>query len=954
MRAKLRLLGGDLLVGPQGVSLSPKYHESFRLIRYVAAQGRSGVTSSFLAEALYSDTWDDPQTGLRTQLGRANRRAQEVGLEKLLERSGESIQFVSGVVTCDLWDLHDSCKGFSNSLESIECEQSAFALLEEIEPERLSEVLRTEPDSDSTRVIAETLLFCMERIVILPTLGGHRVRIVQILGVISSYLPFTSLNIESILKLYAACHCRQEVLQTYLDYETQIDNELGELPAARIKELCESLLRNLDYGAESQLVMLPRCPDVSFGLEHLLDETVRTIQGGGKIYVGGVTGVGKSHLLRKIVHQESLALFRFGWIDLEEVSPDDLTHILPDSPADIIIIDGYNSRHAANLAYLQRVCRFHAIVVAGVSSVGFSYDASLTVQPLEAGTAHNPGPATLLLEHGLTEPVNVLTRQFSVRLAKSAYGLPISLKLSASLANTLGLRSVVSQLEENTEEGPSAGKFLHTALSETLHQFGPDTRAAVIAMAGFGERLPVSLVTKLFNLDIFALKSIVDSGLLLSYPRSGEVRLAEAIAEQMRGGRFESEIRESQIRFETAVVNLCVSSGIHAASDELLVSHLRVFFRVAQSLVSRKQYELALQLVSVLRPHIAAFTDVNLVPEELEGALWNLEIDGSNFIRYSLSVGALYILRHDPVGLEHFFNLAVSDSRFAESPLELQIDFYSQMGLGHRLGMRLNDSEDIFDKALRMLDETCSPALELKLLHNKSITLAVAGKYAEALKTKRAALQLAEYAPNDHYRLELLHMEAVSMYEAGLPLEDIKSSFQVAIGFARMYRLSLQEGWMLQNAAHILGNSLTPVERAVMALVGIGLHISEGLSVEVRRHVKSSCVLLRELLAALNHKSIAVEAALFAQRLGPLPSVTSQKETVCEPDTNAVFFPYEIPASLVSPAEVSEFVSSCIRSLSSHPDAEMAVNVWGLDIGRWQEFRRTVTVTTELKAASRN
>ncbi|MDH4387842.1 MAG: hypothetical protein QE269_03865 [Fimbriimonas sp.] len=934
---RLRLLGGDVLTGPTSVEFPTRHHESLRLIKFVACQGREGVTSSRLIDALYAQTWDDPQNGLRTQLTRTNSRAAQIGIPKLLERVGEKVRFAPKSLTCDMWDLQDVCAQLS-SRSSFEERELALEAFSAVVPERLAESLRAEPDALCASDIAESMLGCLEQLSLLPSVGSMRLRIVQVVSILRPFLPLSSLNVESLLKLYAATQCRQEVLQTYLDYETLLVDDLGERPATRIRVLCESLLRQLEQPPEDRRLIIPSKPEITFGREDLIELAAKLILRGGKLYVGGVAGVGKSHLLRCVVAERSLSLFRFCWINLPDESPDDLSQILPEAPADVIIVDGYSSRYSESLNYIERVCKCHSIVVVGKTSVGFSYAESLTVRPLDVGTPSRPGPATLLLESAISDPVTPAAREYSVSLAKSASGLPLSLKLVANLSKTVGIRAVAAQFESSPDSKLTAGQFLRAALAETLAQFEPQIRNGIIALAGIGERVPFSIAREMLNIDLWVLKALTDCGLVLVNRDQMELRASETVVEQIHSGGFEAELEHYLVEFLNAIVERCSQNGIVVPKEELLISHLRVLFKVASSLAARGEVCLALELLSSLRPHAAAFQDGSINPDLLEKSLWTMDLDPTIFIRYALALGTLYILRQDSEGLERFMTVLLQDGRLGQAPITHQIEIYSQMGLGLRLSEKLEESQRIFELALGMLDFNCPPLLELKLLHNMSITLSVSGKFIEALEVRRAAIRLAQFAPNDHYRVELLHMEALTMFEAGLPQSEVKSSFHVALGYARMYKLSQQEGWILQNAAKFLTNMFDPSESILLGAIGIGLQVADGLTAEVRRHVKGTCELIYEKLTALQLSSLALEARMLSERLTPVPLAPIELGVIGQQAGTTFSLPYSVSDSPVSFLELTNFVRSCVRIASSNSESYRLIDEWGLDVAKWLDL----------------
>ena len=930
------MLGGDVLTSPSGEVFSSDHVESLRLVKLLAVSGEEGILSESAAHELYGDTWENPQNGLRTQLARLNKRTSGLDQDLIVQRIGDKVTFIPGIVTCDLWELRRACE--EARMGGPEAERNAFAHLTNISPERLRISLTSTLHSRMAEVIVGELLRCLSILTLLPTASSHRLKILQVAAVIREFFRPNSLQIETLLKLYAAMHCQQEVLQTFLDYESFLAEELGELPSARIRDLCEGLLAHLEVSAPVTSLNVPPRPSVTFGQEELIQSSIKALINGGRIYIGGVAGVGKSHLAMNLASCTELSLFKIAWIDLSEAVSDEIERLLPKSTPDILIVDGYSAKFSGALQFFQALQKFHALVVVGSTPIGFDYTECITVQPLDAGTSLHPGPATILLEHLVGCPVSKTARDAAVNLATVSHGLPLTLQLLSGLAKTFGLAATESQFSVTAGKAYSANQFLTSALLEAVNQFEPKVRKGIAALTGFGERVPMSLVIEILGLDLWVMKQLSDSGLITFRRDCHEVRVSDTVAEHLHSQPGWEVDNPDQLEFEHALATRCQERGVVPPKDEQLLSHLRTYQQTLRNLSERRDYRNAFELMAALRPHAGVLKDSNIEPQDFDEELWQTDRDPATFVKYALAVGSLYFLRSESDKFEEFLLRVFEDPRFEQAPLQAKIELHSQLGLALRRKGLLNESERIFEVALGMLDSTCQPSLQVKLLYNKSLTESIAHKFAQSLSTTRCAIQLGEFAPNDDARVELLHMEAKGMREAGEPEAEVKSSFMVALALARMYKLGTQEGWILQNAVKMLPNQFDPRETIVVGCVGIAKHMEEGIGNEIQRHLKGTCELLYGCLMGLGHQSLALESKLLKERLGRDPMYNGTLDIYRHSLYASFDAPYSLLDTPVQPGEILSFVGACIRQFGDLPDVRKAVVEWGLDLSRWISF----------------
>lgn len=927
------LLGGDVLTSPSEKVFPSDHIESLKLLKLLAVAGENGMLSETAARELYGETWENPLNGLRTQLARLNKRTKALDQTAIVQRVGDSLRFIPGFVTCDLWELRHVIE--AARVGGPESERKAFAVMSNISPDGLKNSLDTALDPRTAEAITGELLRSLAILSVLPTASSHRLKILQIAAVVREYFHPNSVQIEMLLKLYASMHCKQEVLQTFLDYESYLSDELGEQPSARIRELCEGLLSQLEQTFANTSLEAPPRPEVTFGHEELLQSALTSLRRGGKIYIGGVAGVGKTHLAKNLATSPELAIYKIAWIDLSEHSPEDVENLVSKSTPDVLFLDGYSAKFSGVVRFVQALQKFHALVVIGSTPVGFDYLESFTVQPLHAGVEHHPGPATLFLENFVGGSVSNASRGAAIELAIASHGLPLTIQLMAGLAKTFGFATVVSQFTIANLQRATATQVLNAALLEAVSQFDSKVQRAIAALSGFGERVPISLVVEIFGLDLWVLKQLSDSGLISFNQDSLEVRVSQTVAEHLQAQVGFEVGNSAQIEFELALVTRCREHGVAPPKDEQLLSHLRAYQRVLWNLSERKDFEVAFELMAALRPHAGVLKDSKLNPLDYDEELWRTDHDSETFVKYALAVGSLYFLRAESDAFEEFLLRVFNDPRFQFAPLAAKIELHSQLGLALRRRGMLEESERQFDIALGMLDSSCHPSLQVKLLYNKSLTESSARKYKQSLETTRAAIKLAEFAPNDDARVELLNMEAAAKRRVGEPEAEVKSSIHVALALARMYKLRTQEGWILQNAVKLLPSLLGPSQSVVVGCVGMSKHMEEGLGHEIQRHLKGTCELLYGCLSGVGHHSLALESKLLKERLGRHPLYSG----ALDPYRYDQYASFDAPFSLLDvplqSGEIISFIRACIRQFGKDPEVQSAVVEWGLDLSPW-------------------
>ncbi len=930
---RLNLLGGDVLVAPSGESLSPKHQTTLNFVRLIGISGASGVLSEAAAYLLCNDQWEDPMFGLRNQLARLNQRALKIHPVAIAERNGNRIRFIQGAVSCDLWELVDKVAALKSSNPALERE--ALDSLDQIDPELLRVALDAATIPRYVETVTLELLQVISNLSILPSAPTRRLKLLRVAAVIKEYLEPSTHSIETLMRFYAACNCRQELLQTYLDYEGFLLDEFGEHSATKIRELSEVLLAKLDAPSRQRRHTPPPAPILSFGSDEHSEKLQALIHTGGHLYVGGVAGVGKTHLLRRAVADQSLSLHSVGWIDLANETPEDIQQILPSFNADIIVLDGYRPEFASTIRFVRRVCKYHALIVAGCSAVGYDYESSVTVQPLEVGTADNPGPATLMLEQLAGVSGQNKVRQSSILLAQQSCGIPLCIYVLAGLAQSFGMTSVSGQMSALLQNQGSGMQVLTVALKETIAQFGSTARTGIEALAGLRERVPFSIVLKELNLDLLNLKQLADCGLITLNSEQKDVRISDSIIEFLQHDSSFVPDNQSQIDFENSLAKSTLENGLACENDERVAAHAKVCTLVASQLIRRKEYDLAFKLLSKLRPFLGIIRESRIDPSVLHQEVFIPECDSAALCDRALSVGILHLHRFEFSQIEALIHEVMDDPRFSTASDKHKIELHSQLGLGLRGRGAYEESIKTFDHAISMLDPAAQPALYLKLLYNKTLTLTAHKRYQEALTTIRVALEYANYAPNDDARVELLHMEAVNMRDANEDEKDVRERLLVALAFARMYKLPVQEGWILQNAAKSLTTLLTPAQAVVIGAAGMEIQMQSGFTADFRRHAKGTCELIYECLKGEKYEALALEAKLIQERLSDIKLYQKDVDIYRNGNRSEFTSPIAIEQTPIHPGELQSLIAACIRILGDSPEIAVVVRDWGLDFSNW-------------------
>jgi tetratricopeptide (TPR) repeat protein len=918
------ILGGLTIVSPNGKVFSRRTKQGCELIRALVVAGSEGLSSQSIADYLFDENWLDPKAGVRNILARMSQWLKEVHLLPLLRREGDRIHLITENVDTDLWNLRSLHKELIYQNDKI-TERKILRLIATVNTNfflSTKEHSRPAPNDVTLTIEIFTILIKLSSD---PKSFFNRSTILSCLNVIRDTLPLGTSTIEGLFTIFAGLGLRQELLETYVDYEQFLDTELGDKPSVRIEKLVDGLINQLDKN-ESQLIFTPpNRPKVSFGRECEIDQIIDYIFDGEVVFCGGISGIGKSHLMKMSFHDSRLSPFRKVWIDLKELTMSKALQNIQTLSPEIIFIDNYSSNQAEYMAFLLKNTKFRSVIFAGNTPLGIEYSVSLTLQPLTIGTKSKVGEATFFLKELLKNSDEVTKIDDCIALTQLCEGVPLIIEFAGRLAATFGLGPTLNQMERRFENSQKSGfctinNFLLVAFEETVGQFPDPIQKGIAALCGFEKRVSLDLADRCLNLDLYKVKTLIASGLVIFNKENESIEFNPSLRQCIVELDGYEPANLSQISFESEVADLICNDHLWFTSRKEASVDVSAAQTIIENLIKRDNIEGAIKILRSIRLHLGIVKNSDFDVTSCRDTFFKVVSDFNSFIECGLAIGASYFYQYKFKEMLDFVHEMLKDPRSLKGSLSLQSELWSQLGLAKRLNSDFHGSLVAYEEAFAIIDPSDHPGLSAKLLYNRALSLRELKLPLEALKCLREAIAYSSSVPNLDSKIELLHIEGLLMSETNEPDHEVISHLSTALAYARMYKLKSQEGWILQNISKTLHITMRPAETAFVACCGLLEHMSAGFTLDFRRIAKSTFVILGNCMVKLGLESLGGQCVIMVDRLAESDVYPGNIKNLHLLQNDTFKSPFSVPECPLHKNEVFYLISECMVALHLQDD----------------------------------
>jgi tetratricopeptide (TPR) repeat protein len=836
----------------EGRLLSLRSRQYAEFLAILAMSGPHGIELSRIGTDFFVEPWSDHKQALRNLCSRVKQQASGLSDLPLMVRQGDYAWLDKNHCDCDLWS-------FRETLERAEYSKAATELLPFVENLRvplIGDDFISEIAGHLVSELALDLLCAAELLTAATDNARHKSIILSILNVIRPRLDSDTNTTKRLLSIYGTLRLRQELVETLADYSEYLEVGIGEEPDSQIQRFVENLLREMDT---THVDALPPPPPITqtVGNEDLLDEVIQLITDSPRVFVGGLPGVGKSHLLRAVFHHRKISQFRPLYIDLQAcprpLSADQVRERVPG----LLIVDNYKASDHDQLTTVLEANPEAKLLVSGNSDQGFELESRISVPPLEVGSEAAPGDAVLLLEQML-EGLG-LRKSELFTLASRTNGIPQRIHTAAKWAREFG-----SDLALRSLDNPEAiAKDSTAALQQMIEPLPAQSKHALRALANFGSPVSGGMLVDCLELGLLDLRRLTTLGLLEFRVGDQTFAVPASMVNDLRSLEGFEDANDSQLKFESNLVN---NLARQPAQDSKIADILAVQ-RLVTARLSRGDSLGAFEAIRAIRSHLLIARTCVCEPSDLIPFLENLEQSAAEFIPTILSIcGALFFQYRFKDVVDLMVDPKWTNAIY-EAPLSVRSDWFSTLGVARA---RFGDCEcALLDLKQSVVNARSAEnyALLVKALYNLATTYAALKRFEEALAPLQEAIALSEHIPSVKARFELLHMEGLYLGDSGAELSQVLNTLHMALSYARSHSLRTEAGWVLQSIGLTFFRAKDYPSAAVALAIGTRDYLNPEMGADYRRIASFCFDIMAHCFLQMGAQALAYQAAILSLNL---------------------------------------------------------------------------------------
>ncbi len=834
----------------QSVSLRSRQYAEFLAILTLA--GPRGIELRSIGPDFFSTDWTDQKKAIRNLLSRTRSHLAHYSEIELIQRDAEVASIIPTNCDCDLWQLRRELEKSSTNADHDQIER----LLQAVSPYIFESDFCSSVATNLLKQLADDLLRGLEFLALQPSRAGLRSLAGNVINAIKPLIEFSTDLTQRQLALYGKLRMRQEIIETLADYSDFLADDLGDSVDRQLERFAESLLLEMDQTDPTQFGV-PAPPQSIHTIGVQVEEAKVAIDDCQLLYIGGLPGVGKSHLLKCLANLTEFESLNTAFIDLADPARPISTGVLTARNPQIVFVNHYSASDAAEIERVRIACPNAKMVIAGDTDIGLDVEKRMTVLPWSLD-ATNPSRSAESLVRRLLAPRSLPPHHIK-EIARLSNGLPGAVIQLQRLVEEFGVDLALHEFSVR-RAGNAAALVRPEVLLENMRQMAPESQSAIRALVGFGQPVAGISLASCFQLSVSELRRLVSFG-LIEFRKEDDAFIVPSLVRE-----YLSQLEEfgpdnpSQLELEEWLVSkLAIAPPAEANRSDIFGLQ-----QVILNQAGRNDFDNTLRSLVVLRPHLFVLQSCDIDLAGMDDRLYDLAPEPDRCVESLLAIGAGLFYQMNYGSIITMLENERWISRIAKASQKLRAEFYSQLGLAKSA---IGDSEGGLLALQRAADLAEAPGLEavlVRVLYNLATVWDKQALQAEAVGYLDRAVDLLSYVPTVAGRLELLHMRASYYSDLGGSLEEVKERFHVTLSYAKSHGLDAEAGWiMLSLGGHYVQRGKL-LEAIVAFSTGLREQLSSDLTPETRCRCSFSCDVIAYCLHELGSTSLAYQGAMLA------------------------------------------------------------------------------------------
>ncbi len=878
----IRVIGQLLVLRPDGTAFRTRSEKQKLLLSALSFAPQHTLSRAWLAQHLFDESQESCQRCMRVLLHRLQVALNSNPSIPLLRVTSDSVSFIESNVEIDLDRLQIAldCNGVGD--EPIRAIHIIADVLSQIELDPIS-YLEHPLVLDSKQLALETVFDAMLRLAQSPIsvhyrsvlLNSARCLLPNSLGRVSS--------LECLLKTLSTLGEKEMMIKAFMSYEQHLSDETGELPSAEIIGLLDQLLGELDQIREPKPDRWhPSRPDLTIGREREITEVLRQIEAlseGGIYVLAGLSGVGKSHLIKEVYFQLDL-LKHSLYIDLDQLTNELSARMVAKYEPRYLFLDHFMREHQEFLTGIRASNPRTRIICVGLGRLQIPGSRSFLLGPIPIETEDGSlGAIDLLYEIAGSASNSVrpfdLGREAYANIARLCDGIPLALTIAGRLCSTVGPHSVLGAMRrsmatiESQSGNLSRSSSVGAAVSASLEFVLPSVRNIAGLLASLRHPCPIPLFCQAADTSVFDLDELLASG--LAYLDSGRrsVRMTASVSFFVARS-FDS--KTTSLQTEQFYLNTVAWFELNcgdASNREMIVEATQLAFTAILAMFQSGHYNEAIDLLVLIRSFLGgrAISQVHL--NELRSWIFKSEaFMNLQWVTAALSVSAAYFHAGDFDSHAQLIDSIVTRIETENIATELQAEITLQLGLSWRTKGELGRSIEIYKNALFLARIGNAKGTTAKALFNLAMAYEAAGDVSSALEHLCDAQNYIDDQP-DSSIVGLIELSIARLhFLRGSDPSFVRRSMENALTKALFMGNRRIAAEIIQNLGLLHHSQGRFVESIVHETIGTLILLESGFTNGFRMLTKSSLITLCASWLKLGDKSNAVAVRMMVDRMG--------------------------------------------------------------------------------------
>ncbi len=870
----LQLIGKTRVLLSNEISILNSATSLLRLVRHVGESGAMKVDRLALGRAICPPDCADPIAWLRVQLFRLAKKMNECGEHEALHYTDSQVWFNPGVVSSDLATLRKikselisgkRTDSLSKALEFLQRSMSGV-----VAPDDLYDF-----EINSWRKIgwevAQLVLELSKR-----SLDSRERRVcLDAISVIQKASAITTANTELYMQIFANLGSKEELIDGFVSLEEELLDRSGLTANSATTRLFDTLLAGMDRPGVQPFQVPVETGRFVGGQQ--LDETIFKQIPDTVVQVTGLPGVGKTRQLSRAAGKfiKENPMIKLIWADLKQTTVMSLREYLTHYPADIVVIDSFQSDQKSGVLALINQEPTCSVIVAGDYTDWPLPVRHYTISPLTC-SKDSPSEASDLLLDFATRASFDIEHSLAYRLSHACSGHPEALKIAAQYCSSLPPATLLEFVNSTSRIFSNPWNRISDFLNAILGHLSDSASEALALMCVSREPIVVQALKDLTGVSVFDLNHLVVSG-LVSIADNQEARISSTLRECVEENIAPDWRRTSLQRVANRI--LFQWSPEMRSSSEACAYLPTVGQRIVAELWQCEDTtSLAFALLRFLRPTFAPLTPVLLPPEALVEKTMRYATH-TNGVQELVAAGTLLFFSGVYARVVELCQFGLS---LCPTPSE-QIELESQLGLALTKVGSVVQGQEIMISALTRAEESGAIHLRPRIHYNLAISLIYdSGNYCKAIDHFDSAIALMEHVPSLSAQMELVQSRALAQFMIDQDLPPLIETLQDLEKTCFHMKMFAERGWIVANIGEAHKRAGNSVESLAYIVAGAIIGLAGGYTFEYRRQLLASIGTVGVEISA-DSTELAGRCKVFAARLGgPVvhPEARSDKDAL--------------------------------------------------------------------------